>query len=135
MLRRLLPFAFGLPILAGWIRITAQRFGHSGFNFGVALAVTAVTLIVLAVLWTVAGIFNRTDGQKKHLLHILQQREARHRLALKAGRMGTFHHELDSHTMIWSTELEAIFGLAPSNSEEGSPHLLNLIHPDDRTKG
>lgn len=134
MLRRLLPFAFGLPILAGWTRITAQRFGHSGFNFGVALAVTAVTLIVLAVLWTVAGILNRTDGQKKHLLHILQQREARHRLALKAGRMGTFHHELDSHTMIWSTELEAIFGLAPSSFEGRFAAFLNLIHPDDRTE-
>ena len=34
MLRRMLPFAIGLPILAGWIRITAQRSGYYDFNFG-----------------------------------------------------------------------------------------------------
>lgn len=134
MLRRVLPFAVGLPILAGWIRITAQRSGHYGFNFGVALAVAAVILIVLAVLWVLAGTLNRTDGQKKHLLQILQQREARHRLALRAGRMGTFHHDLDSNRLIWSTELEAIFGLSPSAFGGTFDAFQQLIHPDDRAR-
>ena len=134
MLRRVLPFAIGLPILAGWIRITAQRSGHYGFNFGVALAVATVILIMLAVLWVLAGTLNRTDGQKKHLLQILQQREARHRLALKAGRMGTFHHDLDSNTLIGSPELEAIFGLPAMNFGMTFTAFQNLIHPDDRTR-
>lgn len=134
MLRRVLPFAIGLPVLAGWIRITAQRSGHYGFNFGVALAVAIVILIVLAVLWVLAGTLNRTDGQKKHLLQILQQREARHRLALKAGRMGTFHHDLDSNTLIWSPELEAIFGLGATGFGGTFATFQQLIHPDDRAQ-
>ena len=64
MLRRLLPFAFGLPTLAGWIRITAQRSGHYRFNFGVAVAVATVILIVLSVLWVLAGTLNRTTSKK-----------------------------------------------------------------------
>jgi PAS domain S-box-containing protein len=132
MLRRVLPFAIGLPILAGWIRITAQRSGLYSFNFGVALAVATVILIVLAFLWALAGTLNRTDGQKKHLLQILQQREARLRLALKAGRMGTFHHDLDSDTVTWSPELDAIFGLATSTFGGTFAAFQELIHPDDR---
>jgi PAS domain S-box-containing protein len=134
MLRRLLPFAVGLPILAGWIRITAQRSGHYGFNFGVAVAVAAVILIILSVLWVLAGTLNRTDEQKKHLLRILQQREARHRLALKAGRMGTFHQDLDSNSLIWSPELETIFGLAPSSASRTFEEFERLLHPEDRSR-
>ncbi|MBA2485473.1 MAG: PAS domain S-box protein [Nitrospira sp.] len=132
MLRRILPFAIGLPILAGWIRITAQRSGLYGFNFGVALAVAAVLLIMLAVLWVLAGTLNRTDGHKKHFLQILQQREARHRLALHAGRMGTFHHDLDGHTLMWSPELEAIFGLPAMSFGSTFAAFQDLIHQDDR---
>ncbi len=65
MLRRVLPFAIALPILAGWIRIAAQRSGRYDFNFGVALAVSAVMLIMLAFLWSLAGHLSRSDGQKK----------------------------------------------------------------------
>ncbi len=134
MLRRVLPFAIGLPILAGWIRITAQRSGHYGFNFGVALAVAAVIMIVLAFLWILAGTLNRTDGQKKHLLQILQQREARHRLALNAGRMGTFHHDLDDSTFIWSPELDTLFGLPPASFGGTFAAFQQLLHPDDRAR-
>lgn len=134
MLRRVLALAIALPILAGWIRITAQRSGHYGFNFGVALAVAAVMLIMLAFLWFLAGTLNRTDGQKKHILQILQQREARHRLALKAGRMGTFHHDLDSRALIWSPELEAIFGLPATRFGSTFAAFQELIHPDDQER-
>ncbi|MDR4478966.1 MAG: PAS domain S-box protein [Nitrospira sp.] len=134
MLRRLLPFAVTLPILAGWIRITAQRSGHYDFTFGVALAVASVMLIMLAFIWTLAGSLNHTDGQKKHIMQILQQREARHRLALRAGRMGTFHHDLDTHTLAFSPELEAIFGLPPMSFRSTFDAFQDLIHPDDRQR-
>ncbi|MGC3974460.1 MAG: hypothetical protein QM771_08785 [Nitrospira sp.] len=88
MLRRVLPFAIALPIMAGWIRIAAQRSGRYDFNFGVALAVSAVMLIILAFLWSLAGNLNRSDRQKKHILQILQQREAPHRLAAESRSYG-----------------------------------------------
>lgn len=134
MLRRLLPFAVALPILAGWIRIAAQRSGKYDFNFGVALAVAAVMLIMLAFLWLLAGSLNHTDGQKKHIMQILQQREARHRLALRAGRMGTFHQDLDNESLVFSPELEAIFGLPPMSFASTFAAFQQLIHPDDRQR-
>lgn len=131
MLRRVLPFAIGLPILAGWIRITAQRSGYYDFNFGVALAVAAVMVIMLAFLWVLAGSLNKTDGQKKHILQILQQREARHRLALRAGRMGTFHQDLDNHTLTLAPELEIMLGLSATSFGGTLASFGRLIHPDD----
>jgi PAS domain S-box-containing protein len=132
MLRRMLPFAIGLPILAGWIRITAQRSGYYDFNFGVALAVAAVMVIMLASLWVLAGSLNKTDGQKKHILQILQQREARHRLALRAGRMGTFHQDLDNHTLALAPELEVMLGVSAAGFGGTLASFSRLIHPDDR---
>jgi PAS domain S-box-containing protein len=129
-----LPFAIALPILAGWIRIAAQRSGHYDFSFGVALAVAVVMLIMLAFLWYLAGNLNRTDGQKKHILQILQQREARHRLALKAGRMGTFHQDLDRQTLVLSPELEHIFGLPAMTFGSTFAAFQELIHPEDRQR-
>ncbi|GAB1721915.1 MAG: PAS domain S-box protein [Nitrospira sp. CR1.1] len=134
MLRRLLPFAIALPILAGWIRIAAQRSGRYDFNFGVALAVAGVMLIMLAFLWFLAGNLNRTDRQKKHILQILQQREARHRLALKAGRMGTFHQDLDRQTLVFSPELESIFGLPAMTFGSTFAAFQDLVHPEDRIR-
>ncbi len=131
MLRRMLPFAVGLPILAGWIRITAQRSGYYDFNFGVALAVAAVMVIMLASLWVLAGSLNKTDGQKKQILQILQQREARHRLALRAGRMGTFHQDLDNQTLTLSPELEVMLGVSAMSFGGTLASFGRLIHPDD----
>ncbi|MEP7152940.1 MAG: PAS domain S-box protein, partial [Nitrospira sp.] len=85
-------------------------------------------------LWVLAGTLNQTDGQKKQLLQILQHREGRHRLALKAGRMGTFHHDLDGNNMTWSPELEAIFGLVTTSFGGTFDAFQNLIHADDRAR-
>ena len=55
ILRRLLPFAIGLPILGGWLRILGQRQGWYSFDFGVAVAIGVVLAVLLACLWYVAG--------------------------------------------------------------------------------
>jgi len=133
MLRRILPFAIALPILAGWIRLTAQRSGYDSVNFSVAMAVAVVMLIMLALLWVLAGTLNSTDEQKKHLLQILQQREARHRLALRAGRMGTFHHDLDNQSWMCSPELEAIFGVPTMTFGGTFAAFMEIVHPEDRS--
>jgi len=86
---------------------------------------------MLTSLWVLAGSLNKTDGQKKHILQILQQREARHRLALRAGRMGTFHQDLDNHTLALSPELEVMLGVSAMSFGGTLASFGRLIHPDD----
>ncbi len=58
--------------------------------------------------------------------------ESRLRLALEAGRMGTWEWNLRTNEVIWSPGLEAIHGLAPGTFAGSFDAYLNDIHPDDR---
>lgn len=87
LLRRLLPFAIGLPILAGWLRILGQRQGWYSFDFGVAVVIGVVLLILLTCLWHVAGWADRVDRERRGISEALTQQEARLHLAA-AARIG-----------------------------------------------
>ena len=65
----------------------------------------------------------------------MREREDRLRLALDAGRMGSWEWDLRTNRLAWSPEIEAIHGL-PSASFAGTfdGTLLQKIHPDDRER-
>jgi PAS domain S-box-containing protein len=62
----------------------------------------------------------------------LRESEARLRLALEAGRMGTWEWTVATGEVIWSPSLEAIHGLAPGTFEGTFAGYQKDIHPDDR---
>jgi len=62
----------------------------------------------------------------------LRESNERLRLALAAGRMGTWTREMDGNDrIIGSPELDAIFGLQPGEFGGTERALLEFIHPDD----
>lgn len=63
----------------------------------------------------------------------LMESNDRLRMALAAGRMGTWTRELaEPGSRFWSPELEAIFGLAPGRAPQTDQDFYELIHPEDR---
>jgi PAS domain S-box-containing protein len=58
--------------------------------------------------------------------------EERLRLALDAGRMGTWEWDLETGGMIWSVGLERIFGLPPGGFDGTLEALRRAVHPEDR---
>lgn len=62
------------------------------------------------------------------------ERAARERLevAVAAGRLGTWDWDMRSSRVTWSTQLEAIHGLAPGTFGGTFEAYLADIHPDDR---
>jgi PAS domain S-box-containing protein len=62
----------------------------------------------------------------------LRESEARLRLALEAGRMGTWEWTIASNEVIWSPSLEAIHGLAPGTFGGTFASYQKDIHPEDR---
>lgn len=63
----------------------------------------------------------------------LMESNDRLRMALAAGRMGTWTRELaEPGSRFWSPELEAIFGLAPGRAPQTDQAFYELIHPEDR---
>lgn len=62
----------------------------------------------------------------------LRAERERLRLALDAGRMGTWEWDIDANVAWWSNQLEAIFGLEPGTYDGSFDQYMALVHPDDR---
>ena len=63
---------------------------------------------------------------------LLTGSEARLRLALDAGRMGTWEWDIENGRVIWSAEHERLYGLEPGSFSGSMAEYRSLIHPDDR---
>jgi PAS domain S-box-containing protein len=61
----------------------------------------------------------------------LSRSEERLRLAQQAGDIGVFDWNMNTGQLTWTTELEALFGLAPGTFEGTMEHWRRHIHPDD----
>jgi len=63
-------------------------------------------------------------------------RASRERLVLaqQVGKIGTCEWKFQTGELIWTQEMEALFGLAPGSFEGSYEHWLKRLHPDDRSK-
>ena len=61
----------------------------------------------------------------------LQAGEERNRLALQAVGMGTWDWDAVGDVLIWSAEMDALYGLAPGTFEGTFAAFQRTIHPDD----
>ncbi|MDP2322098.1 MAG: PAS domain S-box protein [Acidobacteriota bacterium] len=55
-------------------------------------------------------------------------------LAMQAGKMGAWSHDLTLDTMWWSPELATIFGLSPGDQDYRRARLSELVLPEDRER-
>ena len=69
--------------------------------------------------------------ERKKAEESLRESEGRFRLALQAGRMGTFDYDIQTNSMFWSPQLEEIFGLAPKTFGGTFESFMSFIHPED----
>ncbi len=80
----------------------------------------------------VAGHSRRKRARPQAAAALTESNE-RLRLALAAGKMGTWTRELEGEGRVFlSPELEAIIGLDPGEFSGTEPALYELIHPEDR---
>jgi PAS domain S-box-containing protein len=63
-----------------------------------------------------------------------RENENRLQLVLQAGQMGTWNWDIDSDTVRWSPQLEAIHGLAPGTFPGTFEAYQHDIHPEDRER-
>lgn len=62
-----------------------------------------------------------------------EQVQERLELAQQAGKIGTFEWHIPSHTVTWTSELEALYGLAPGSFAGRYESWIQTLHPDDRS--
>jgi len=62
---------------------------------------------------------------------LLDSRDAL-RLALSAGRLGTWRWDMATGAIRWDQQLEMILGLAPGGFDGSFDTYQSLLHPEDR---
>jgi PAS domain S-box-containing protein len=75
----------------------------------------------------------RRQYEARARLEEVREGEDRLRLALQAGRLGSWEIDLDTMTLTSSERCKAIFGLSPDTSLSYA-EMLEQIHPADRTR-
>ncbi|HEY9299409.1 MAG TPA: PAS domain-containing protein, partial [Phormidium sp.] len=63
-----------------------------------------------------------------------QRIQSRLELAQQAGKIASFEWHIQTNDIVWTAELEALYGLAPGSFEGKYEGWMQSIHPDDRPK-
>jgi signal transduction histidine kinase/CheY-like chemotaxis protein len=63
--RRLLPAAFLIPLLLGWLKLRAERAGLFDTEFGLSLFALGNILLLNLLIWWYAGVIHRTDVRRR----------------------------------------------------------------------
>jgi diguanylate cyclase (GGDEF)-like protein len=72
------------------------------------------------------------DSIAAPLLDSFGDQVARERLALRAGRVGTWHWQVTSGRLLWSADAESLLGLAAGTLGSTLEDHLRVVHPGDR---
>lgn len=73
-------------------------------------------------------------ARERHARALLVESEQRLRLALDAGRMGTWEWDIEANRVLWSPEEERLYGLAPGSFSGSMDEYRERTHPEDRDR-
>jgi PAS domain S-box-containing protein len=114
------------PILGNHIELTGLR--ADGSEFPVEVTITRVDVAGSPVF---TGYLRDITQRKRAQEELVEGRE-RLRLALEAGKLGTWHWDIASGRVTWDETLEAIYGFPPGGFPGTYPAYAERIHPEDR---
>jgi signal transduction histidine kinase len=78
--QRLIPYAFLVPVLLGWLRLYGSWVGAFTIEFGVSMLVLSIIVCFVAVIWYNARLLDKRDLLQKKVETDLRESERRFRL-------------------------------------------------------
>ncbi len=115
--------AFGFPILLGGTVLGVMEFFSREIR-----EPDDLLLQTMGVIGSQIGQFmQRLAAQES-----LRESSERLRLALEAGRLGTWRWDIATRTVVWDQTLESIYGLPPGGFKGTYEEYVSLLHPEDR---
>lgn len=119
------------------VRYESVRVRKDGAAVDVAVAATPVRsregrIVGVAGVARDIGEHKRMEQRLVEALAQVLQTNNQHKLALLAGRMGTFEVDLARDAITWSDEIYAQVGIDPSTPIATLEDIARFIHPDDR---
>lgn len=135
-LRQLIPALMVVPLVLGWLRLSGQRLGWYGTEFGVALLSVASALSLLAIsVWNARSLGRVQAGRDLLLARLENQRTAlaaedRFRGLVRDAPAGMFETDARGRCVYTNATWGALSGL--SDDEAAGDGWLAAIHPEDR---
>ena len=133
MAQRLLPFAIGIPVVVGWIRIVAQHRGLYGTEVGVALFVAATAFLLSTLVWLTARLMNHSDADRRRSdfqsVQALRAAESRWRALIDASAQIVWTADADGVPADDSPSWRAFTGQSVQQARDSR---FEAIHPDDQ---
>jgi PAS domain S-box-containing protein len=86
--RRLLPAAFVVPLLLGWLRLVGEKKGVISSEFGFSMLILSIIIVFNALVWWNAQIQRRSDLRRKAIEGELRASEIRHRAVVEQASEG-----------------------------------------------
>ena len=130
LLRRLLPVAFVVPILFGWLRLQGQLAGYYETALGTTLLAVAITLFLSIIIWFNAKGLTRVDMDQRRAEEELRQSEERFRSIVNQTAAGIVETDLTGKFL---TVNERFLEITGYTREEllGGMQMRDITHPDD----
>jgi two-component system sensor kinase FixL len=123
--RRLLLAAALVPLLLGWLRLEGERAGFFGKEFGVALMITAVAVILTTLIWWTSESVFREETRRRLAQEALRRSEAKFKSLFEGSPDAII--VVDSEGVIRSVNLQAekLFGY--SRDQLLDQHIEKLL--------
>ncbi len=132
--RTVLPSAALVTVAAGWARLEGERAGLYGTEAGIAILIMANLLLTFMLLLGSIMVLYRSDMLRRQREIAISKSDEQYRLAEKVAAVGHWRMELPSKKLTWSDEIFNIVGVDPQRGALSPEEVLNLYHPDDRTR-
>jgi protein-histidine pros-kinase len=103
MARRILPVAFLLPLLMGWLRLKGEQAGFYESAFGLAMFVAGNVLTFTVLVLLTAAAVNRADQERGNANELLRRSEERSRLLIDGVTdYAIFMLDPSGHVVTWN---------------------------------
>jgi PAS domain S-box-containing protein len=112
MVRRLVPAALLLLPILGWLRLTGERLGLYGREFGTALLVVSTAAIVSGVVWHTSGVLDRMDAARISAEQALSTQREQLQAIFDNTSYVMFIKDLEGRYVLVNREFERVTGLS-----------------------
>ena len=118
--RRFLPVAFLLPLLVGWLQEVGNRTGVTDPAVGAGLFALVMILSLLAAIWWIANLLNRTDAERRET-----EAQLRHQSELmNHADEGLIVRELGGVIRFWNQGAAALYGWSAAEAVGQRTYIL-----------
>ena len=133
MARRVLPIAFLLPVVLGWLRLEGQRSGLFGLAIGTSLLVLAISATLVGLVWMTGHRLDDSDRERREAEGALKQSVERHHWLLESNLIGV----LTANRSGWITDANrAFFEMTGYRKADLPLHTATITPPEwsERTR-